>query len=183
MVTGQRRGEIAGLCRSYIDTDKRLITLPSELVKNSREHTFPYGDLAAQILQSIPNVAELLFPARGCEDRPFSGWSKIKAVLDERSGVNFRLHDLRRTWATHVAELDVHPWVIEAHLNHVSGVVSGVAAVYNRHKYLNESRAAVAKFEAKLTRLLAEADIQRTKVIRFSAPRDRSIKLTPEQTE
>lgn len=48
MVTGQRRGEIAGLCRSYIDTDKRLITLPSELVKNSREHTFPYGDLAAQ---------------------------------------------------------------------------------------------------------------------------------------
>ena len=139
MLTGQRRGEIAVIRWSYIDPEKRLITLPADLVKNSREHTFAYGDLAAGIFDTIPNQGDMLFPARGFDDRPFSGWSKIKAVLDERSGVNFRLHDLRRTWATHVAELDTHPWVIEAHLNHISGMVSGVAAVYNRHKYLERN--------------------------------------------
>ncbi len=83
-----------------------------------------YGDLAGQILAAIPDQGDLLFPARGCDDRPFSGWSKVKAVLDERSGVDFTLHDLRRSWATHVAVLDVHPWVFEAHLNHVSGTIS-----------------------------------------------------------
>ncbi|MFN0219926.1 MAG: tyrosine-type recombinase/integrase [Hyphomicrobium sp.] len=159
MLTGQRRGEIAGLRWSYIDQEKRLITLPADLVKNSREHTFAYGDLAARIFALIPNQGDMLFPARGFDDRPFSGWAKIKAVLDERSGVDFRLHDLRRSWATHVAELDIHPWVIEAHLNHISGMVSGIAAVYNRHKYLNETRVAVARFEEKLSALL-ERDAQ-----------------------
>lgn len=157
-LTGQRRGEIAGLRWSYINQEKRLITLPADRVKNSREHTFAYGELTATVLGSIPNQGDMLFPARGCDDRPFCGWSKIKAVLNERSGVDFRLHDLRRTWATHVAALDVHPWVIEAHLNHVSGMVSGIAAVYNRHKYLSETQIAVARFEEKILDLLERGE-------------------------
>ena len=51
MLTGQRRGEIAAVRWSYIDPEKRLITLPADLVKNSREHTFAYGDLAAGVLE------------------------------------------------------------------------------------------------------------------------------------
>lgn len=157
LLTGQRRGEIANLRRSHINASHWLITLPASIVKNGREHTFAYGELAAKIIDGIPDQGDLLFPARGFDDRAFSGWSKVKAVLDHLSGVKFRLHDLRRTWATQVAELDVHPWVIEAHLNHVSGVVSGIAAVYNRHKYLKETRAAVARFEKRLSHLLSSA--------------------------
>ncbi len=157
MLTGQRRGEIANLRWSHINEAERTVTLPRQLTKNGREHTFPYGPLAAKVIAAIPQQGDMLFPARGCDDRPYSGWSKTKIVLDDRCRVHFTLHDLRRTWATYVAELGVHPWVIEAQLNHVSGVVSGIAAVYNRDKYLNETREAVEKFEIKLAALLEKS--------------------------
>jgi integrase len=146
-LTAQRRSEIAGLRWGYIDQAERLVTLPRELVKNNREHTFIYGDMMAGVLEKMPRIGDLLFPARGREDRSFSGWSKSKRGLDRACGVDFTLHDLRRTWATRAADLGVHPWVIEAHLNHVSGIVSGVSAIYNRYAYLKEARTAVRLVE------------------------------------
>ncbi|MBV8739608.1 MAG: hypothetical protein JO007_20605 [Alphaproteobacteria bacterium] len=42
-----------------------------------------------------------------------------------------------------MARLGVAPHVIEKILNHKSGVISGVAAVYNRHAYSEEKRQAL----------------------------------------
>jgi integrase len=53
------------------------------------------------------------------------------------------LHDLRRTAATCMARLSVPPHVVDKVLNHVSGSIRGVAAVYNRHAYLDERKAAL----------------------------------------
>lgn len=100
LLTAQRRNEIANLRWSYINQNERQITLPRELVKNNREHTFVYGDLTAGVLASVPKLGDFLFPARGHDDRAFSGWSKAKRGLDLTCGVEFTLHDLRRTWAT-----------------------------------------------------------------------------------
>lgn len=56
----------------------------------------------------------------------------------------WRLHDLRRTVATLMAEkLGVLPHIIEAVLNHVSGAKSGIAGVYNRATYADEMREAL----------------------------------------
>jgi integrase len=52
-------------------------------------------------------------------------------------------HDLRRTAATGMAGLNVKPHVVDKILNHVSGKIRGVAAVYNRFEYLEERRAAL----------------------------------------
>ena len=53
------------------------------------------------------------------------------------------LHDLRRTAATGMARLNITPHVVDKVLNHVSGTIRGVAAVYNRFEYLQERRAAL----------------------------------------
>jgi integrase len=53
------------------------------------------------------------------------------------------LHDLRRTCASGMARLGVAPHVVEAVLNHKSGQVRGVAAVYNRYSYAAEKAAAL----------------------------------------
>jgi hypothetical protein len=45
-----------------------------------------------------------------------------------------------------MARLGVAPHVIEKVLNHVSGEISGVAAVYNRHGYDAEKREALEKW-------------------------------------
>ncbi len=165
LLTGQRRGEIAWLQRSWFNGKDGTITLPDSLTKNKRQHTFPFGNMAAQIFETVPrlNSTALLFPTRWANDRPLSGWSKYKSEMTD--GVpGWTLHDLRRTFATRLAELKVAPHVIERLLNHkmggitnkTGGIVSAVAEVYNRAAYLPEMREAIALWERYLAALIAE---------------------------
>ena len=48
------------------------------------------------------------------------------------------------------------PHVIEAVLNHRSGTISGVAAVYNRYSYLDEKRAALEAWSRHIQGLTAD---------------------------
>jgi integrase len=84
----------------------------------------------------------------------FAGYSVPKRALDRRiadarqaAGVDLMppwvLHDLRRSAATHMAEIGVQPHLIEAVLNHTSGHKSDVAGVYNRAVYEREKRQAL----------------------------------------
>jgi|SRR5665213_3248418 len=152
VLTGQRRGEIAALSSTMIDMPTKTIMLPSSLTKNGRKHTFPFGTRAEALLQRH-FVDGLLFAARGL-DGPFSGWSKSKARLDKKCGVqNWTLHDLRRTFATQLAALGTPIHVTEKLLNHVTGTISGVAAIYNRHTYMDEMRQAIEAYERHLATL------------------------------
>jgi integrase len=65
----------------------------------------------------------------------------------------WRLQDLRRTAASGMARLGVAPHVIEAVLNHRSGRVSGIARVYNRFSYAEESAHALAVWADHVERL------------------------------
>jgi integrase len=56
---------------------------------------------------------------------------------------DWTLHDLRRTAATGMARLNFPPHVVDKLLNHVSGTIRGVAAIYNRFEYLDERRTAL----------------------------------------
>jgi integrase len=161
ILTGQRRGEIASLQWTYIDTKARSITLPAAVTKNRRQHTFPFGDAVAEILETVPRQSDFLFPAsrdhvRGKPTTVFNGWPKSKANFDKKleSVAPWTLHDLRRTFSSSLAALGVAQVVVEKLLNHVSGgALSPIAQVYNRHSYMNEMRTAVADWEAKLASL------------------------------
>ena len=151
LLTGQRRNEICGLRWQYIDTRSQLITLPGGITKNSREHTFPYGDLVKAIIATIPRSNDFLFPSPSDPSRFFTNYTLTKSKFDERCGIpHWTLHDLRRTYATTLASLRVPPHITERLLNHVSGTISGVAAIYNRWNYLDETRHAVLTYERHL---------------------------------
>jgi integrase len=159
ILAGQRRGEIASLHTAYIDGD--LVTLPEELAKNHEEHTYPLGKLAQSLL---PRREGLLFPARA-RGTPMNHWSECKEVLDEQCQIApWQLRDLRRTFATKLASLRVPPHIIERLLNHklgtiqTGGEISAVAAVYNRHMYLDEMREAIELWATHLALLLAQSD-------------------------
>jgi integrase len=81
-------------------------------------------------------------------DKGFGDWSGSKAALDAalKGVAEWRLHDLRRTCATGMAELGILPHIIEAVLNHVSGHRAGVAGIYNRARYSDEMRSALQKW-------------------------------------
>ena len=138
ILTGQRRGELARLQPEYINGE--YCALPGSLTKNGREHCFPLTALSKQ---------HLTFAG-------FNNWGQAKAALDKETGINagWVIHDIRRTVATRMAEMGVAPHVIERLLNHISGQISGISAVYNRARYLEEMRQAIKAWEGKLTALL-----------------------------
>jgi integrase len=126
ILTGARREEVGGLRWSEINGDK--IALPGERTKNGRPLDLPLSGAAAAIIEAQPRRADrdLIFGER---DGPFQGYSKSKATLDAALDIvaQWRLHDIRRTVTTRMADLGVQPHVIEALLNHVSGYKVGVA--------------------------------------------------------
>lgn len=149
ILTGQRRGEIAGLRRSWIEGDE--IAYPIGFTKNKRAHRVPLGPRAQAIVTAVPPGTDLLFPARYATEVPLNGWSKCKLDFDRGITVaDYTLHDLRRTFSSNLARQGVPVHVTERLLNHATGSVSGVAAVYNRYSYAAEMRAAIEAYEAHL---------------------------------
>ncbi len=171
LLTAQRRDEVGGAEWSEIDLDKRLWTIPRERAKNDRAHEVHLSELAVEIINELPRISRpredggtgpsrYLFTTNG--NRPVSGFSKAKERVDrlileqlrtelKRAGKDadgagidgWILHDLRRTAATGMARMNIAPHVVDRILNHVSGTIRGVAAVYNRHAYLDERKAAL----------------------------------------
>jgi hypothetical protein len=58
-----------------------------------------------------------------------------------------------------MAHLGVAPHVADKILNHVSGTISGVAAVYQRHEFLKERRDALERWGAHVEGLLREREV------------------------
>jgi integrase len=141
ILTGQRKGQWLAFRPSYIQGD--TVTWPPDFMKGGRVHTIPCTDLMRRIIGN-----------RAC----FGKWttSYNKRALDKASGTTgWTLHDLRRTFATKLAELGIAPHVIERILAHSGGTISGVAAIYNRHHFLPEMRLAMQKWETRLQALLS----------------------------
>lgn len=157
LLTGQRKGEIANLRHGWINEKDKLITLPDWVTKNNKAHTFPYGTMTQEVLDTVPrsNETDLLFPSTASFERPISGWGKYKERLDKAAGVgDYTLHDIRRTYRSLHAELGTPREIGERLVNHVAAVTSDVERVYDRYHYLPPMRAAVERYEGFLLQLL-----------------------------
>jgi integrase len=144
MLTGCRRNEIGGLRWSEVDLDRAMLNIPGTRTKNHHPLSLPLAPLALHILRSVPR--------REGRQTVFSppGWAYFKLQIDARivgaAGkmlAPWRIHDIRRSVATHMAELGVEPWIVETVLNHRGGHKSGVAGTYNRARYESQVRTAM----------------------------------------
>ena len=158
LLTAQRRDEVACALWSEMEIDQAkpdeaLWVIPAARAKNGKEHAVPLSRAAVDLLASVKPIKSksgFIFTTSGTA--PVSGFSRAKQALDKRmkallpEGValpDWTLHDLRRTAATGMAALAIPIHVTEAVLNHKSGTIKGVAAIYNRHAYLEEKRQAL----------------------------------------
>jgi integrase len=145
LLTGCRLNEVAGMRRAELSDDGATWSIPGERTKNKRPHIVPLAPLAREILATMAGDGELVFTTTGRS--PVSGWSRIKTSLDGAMAIPpWRLHDLRRTAATGMAEIGIAPHIVEAALNHISGAKAGVAGTYNRAAYAPEKRAALERW-------------------------------------
>ena len=157
-LTGQRRDEVARMCWDEVDLDRRVWTLPAVRTKNDKPHIVQLPDPAVAVIGAQPRARTLVFSRNGVS--AVGDFSNQKHQLDALCGVShWRLHDLRRTMVSGMARLGVAPHVADKILNHVGGTISGVAAVYQRHEFLNERRDALERWAAHVQGLLREGQV------------------------
>jgi integrase len=159
-LTGQRREEVAGLTWEELDLAGRVWTLPRTRTKNAKTHVVHLSEQSMAVLRGVERHGPYVFSPTG--NKPFQSFSQYKRLLDQLSGVtNWRLHDLRRTCVSGMARLGVAPHVADKILNHQSGTISGVAAVYQRHDFLAERREALERWGVHLSELIGGVSPER----------------------
>lgn len=135
ILSGQRRSEIAGLRREWIE--KELIEIPASKYKTNKSHVLPITQSMRDIIDQAPiwNGGDYIFSTTNGQSSS-SGFSKAKKKIDKLSGVkDWTFHDIRRSVATHMAKEGVMQEHIERILGHT---IVGVAGTYNRYSYLDE---------------------------------------------
>jgi integrase len=166
-LTGQRREEVARLAWDELDLTQRVWTIPKSRTKNAKPHVVQLSDQSIAVLRRMERRGPYVFAAHGT--KPFQHFSVAKRKLDELSKVTgWRLHDLRRTCVSGMARLGVAPHVADKILNHQSGTISGVAAVYQRHEFLRERKDAFERWGAHVAKIVMEALDEREKAKRVA---------------
>lgn len=159
--TGQRPGECAGIHKDEVE--ENWWTIPGERTKNGLAHRVYLTDEALRLIGDPGTQGYYL-------DSPFTGkplhrnavskalrrslTGEEKTQKDKTPSLSmdfFTPHDLRRTCATHLADLGFTDDVIGAVLNHKKRSVTGI---YNRHQYDNEKQNALETWNRKIQTLI-----------------------------
>ena len=155
-LTGQRREEGAQMRWEELDLTQQVWTIPKSRTKNAKAHVVHLSNQSQTVLKHTNKRGPYAFSVLGT--KPFQEFSKAKRELDRLSGVTgWRLHDLRRTCVSGMARLGIAPHVADKVLNHQSGTISGVAAVYQRHEFLAERKEALDRWGVHVASILAKA--------------------------
>jgi integrase len=141
---------------SEIDLDGGTWTLPAERSKNHRPHTVTLPPAALAIIQGVPRTGrDHLFGRRAGSG--FANFEKAKRELEHRLGSAvrpWRVHDLRRAFATNLIDIGIEPHHVEACLNHFGGHRAGVAGTYNRNTYARQIATALARWDEHLAAMI-----------------------------
>jgi integrase len=168
LVTAQRKGEVINAEWAELDLTEGIWTIPGEKAKNGMPHRVPLSPLARVVLDAIPEPhSAWLFPSpRG--DGPVRGQSVDHAVHRNHAALDIgdaTPHDLRRTAASHMTSTGISRLVVSKVLNHAE---PGVTAVYDRHSYDFEKRAALDSWSRRLEEIIG-ARPDRAKVVSLHA--------------
>ena len=134
--------------------------LPAGRSKTSAAQDIPLSPVVVGWLRTAKELAagsEWVFPARRRDKRgryKHVGMDTLNVALTrvKHELEPFTIHDFRRTARTQLAELGVAPHVAELCLNHKP---KGVEAVYNKHTYFAERRAALQSWADVLVQIEA----------------------------
>jgi integrase len=171
ILTGQRRTEVLEAEWREFDLDQGYWNIPGDRAKNGKGHSIPLSPNIVTFIKRLPIIGadpRFVFTTNGTT--PFSGVSKavtrLSLIAGEHTNTHgvilpWRLHDLRRTFATGCARLGVPLHVVEKCLNHTSGTFRGIVAVYQRHEFMSERRSALEVWGSFIDELVSTANHSR----------------------
>lgn len=161
LLTLARRDEVASMRWAELSSDMAIWTLPAARAKNGRAHVVHLAEAVRSILAVQPRVRDVEHVFAAASGRPISAFSAAKrkldrVILEERRAADpdaippaaWTIHDFRRAGVTALAGMGFAPHVCDRLLNHTTGAIQGVAAVYQRHEFLAERRSALDAWAA-----------------------------------
>jgi integrase len=156
LLTGQRRGEVAGMRWSEIHNG--LWVIPAARMKSKREHTVPLVPEVRALLDSLPRFtsaskADYVFTNDG--RRCLRNFDHVKNRIDALMPPGtppFTIHDIRRSVRSSLAELGVSDTVAELVIGHTQ---KGLLKTYNLYRYESEKRAALELWGARLMQIVS----------------------------
>jgi len=117
LFTGLRRQEAAKL--KWADIDLQAKTLTINDTKNNQQHTLPLSSFLYDLLErrKLSAVNEYVFSGDGKGGYIIEPRKQMAKVI-KASGINFTVHDLRRTFITIAESLDIPVYALKRLLNH-----------------------------------------------------------------
>jgi integrase len=163
LLTAQRPSEVASAKWSEINFEFKMWTIPPEKTKNGLTQRVPLSPQAIAILnkaRSLNTESEYVFSwpqdARLSKTRgqPINHYNiaRVARNLLALGGEPWHPHDLRRTTATKITELDFERVVVQKILNHADREIT---AVYDRNRYDGKKRLALEAWGNKVDELRA----------------------------
>lgn len=115
LTTGMRKSEIFGLKWAYIKPESRFIILP--VTKNNTVRLIPANDTLLRTLEDLSRNSDYVFLGR--KSKPFVDIKISFKEACKKAGIEgFRFHDLRHTYASHLAMRGVHMRALQELLGH-----------------------------------------------------------------
>lgn len=175
-LTAARGGEIRTMRWSDVDFPARLWTIPEERAKNGKPTSVPLVDQAVELLQRLKRwqqeridfinagrkkkkwdplaMSEWVFPSPR-HDSHFEWEQRAAQRVRDRSGVEFRFHDVRRTVGTALTKAcGVDRFLLKRILNHNDN--DGSTPAYDLNTYDVPKRIALERWERRLTEILRD---------------------------
>lgn len=119
LTTGMRRGEILTLRWDYVKLENRLMVLPE--TKNNTVRIVPINDTLYNALEAMPNRKGYVFG----NGKPLTDVKRSFHTTCKKAGIeNFRFHDLRHTYASHLAMRGVPGRVLQDLLGHKTAAMT-----------------------------------------------------------
>lgn len=117
LFSGLRRQEAATLRRANVDLKGKTLTVID--TKNHEDHTLPMSDFLCALMEARLALVkgDYVFPGTGKGGYLVEPRKQIERVT-KASGIEFTLHDLRRTFSTIAESLDIPAYAIKRLLNH-----------------------------------------------------------------
>ena len=126
LFSGLRRTEGFALEWQHVDLHGKTLTIPT--TKNGEQHTLPLSNFLHKLLsdryERWHKPPGFVFPGT---------WSKVGHItnmqhaikLIKKAGLNYTLHDLRRTFITTAINLQLNDWTVKRLANHKQADVTG----------------------------------------------------------
>lgn len=158
ILTGLRRNEAAMLKWPDVDLEGRTLTVRDP--KNRRDHTLPLSDYLFDLLARRKPFATngYVFPGTGAAGHIVEP-RKQMAKVTESSGVEFTVHDLRRTFITIAESLDIPAFALKLLLNHSDGADVTAGYIVASTERLREPMQKITDFVLKTAGLRESAEI------------------------